>query len=186
MTFVRFAGCNAPTLGLDCVAWCDTDYSWDAEDARDLSPQEVMTSLPRSGLRRVCLTGGEPLLQGEEFAHLVTLLQESGRAVHVETNGTLDLPGRALPDWVTVSPKPPRYTVSSGLSAALSEIKVVVGEAFRVEVVEALSRAHPGAAVCLQPEWSRLSLSGAVAASAVMAHPDWRLSIQLHKVLGIR
>ncbi|MHB9150583.1 MAG: 7-carboxy-7-deazaguanine synthase QueE [Thermoleophilia bacterium] len=185
MTFVRFAGCNAPTLGLDCVAWCDTDYSWDAEDARDMSPQEVIIALPGSGLRRVCLTGGEPLLQGEEFADLVTLLQGSGRVVHVETNGTLDIPGGALPDWVTVSPKPPRYAISSGLREALSEIKVVVGAAFQVNVVEELSRAHPGAVVCLQPEWSSLTRSAAAAVSAVMAHPDWRLSIQLHKVLGI-
>lgn len=185
MTFVRFAGCNALTLGLGCVAWCDTDYSWHAEDAQDMSPHEVMIALPRLGLRRVCLTGGEPLLQGEEFSDLVTLLQDSGRVVHVETNGTLDIPGCALPDWVTVSPKPPLYAVSSGLREALSEIKVVVDAAFQVDVVEELSRTHPGAVVCLQPEWSKLSVSAAAAVSAVMAHPDWRLSIQLHKVLEI-
>jgi len=185
MTFVRFSGCNAHELGLGCVAWCDTDYSWDADSGRDMSSVKVAATLPLSGLPRVCLTGGEPLLQGEEFADLVTLLQDAGRLVHVETNGTLDLPGGARPDWVTVSPKPPAYAVSPGLGGVLHEIKVVVDETFRADAVEELARAHPTAVVSIQPEWSRFDQTAAVAVSAVMAHPDWRLSLQVHKVLGI-
>jgi organic radical activating enzyme len=187
MTFIRLAGCNAQELGLGCVRWCDTAYSWDTENGRELSPTEVTVALPPSNIRRVCVTGGEPLLQDEEFAELVTLLQHSGRLVHVETNGTLDLPPGVRPDWVTVSPKPPRYSVSSGLIGVVSEIKVVVDDTvFRTEVVEALCEMHPTAVVSLQPEWTSFERTAAAAAAAVMTHPDWRLSLQLHKVLGMR
>jgi len=184
--FVRFAGCNAADLGLGCTAWCDTEHSWDPEGGHEMSPAEVAAALASSALRRVCLTGGEPLLQGEEFALLVTLLQDRGLTVHVETNGTLDLPGGVRPGWVTVSPKPPHYVVSPGLTGAVDEIKVVVDEAFRADVVEGLSRDHPTAVVSLQPEWSRFRETAAEATAAAMAHPDWRVSLQLHKVLGIR
>jgi 7-carboxy-7-deazaguanine synthase len=187
MTFIRLAGCNAQELGLGCVRWCDTVHSWDAESGAEMSASEVTAALPQSNLRRVCLTGGEPLLQDKEFAELVTLLQESRRLVHVETNGTLDLPSGVRPDWVTVSPKPPHYSVSPGLKGVLSEIKVVVDDIpFRADTVEALSLVHPTAVVSLQPEWSRFEQTAAAAAAAVMAHPDWRLSLQLHKVMGMR
>ena len=133
MTFIRLAGCNAQELGLGCVRWCDTVGSWDAENGREMSPTEVSVALPPSSIRRVCVTGGEPLLQDEEFAELVTVLQHSGRLVHVETNGTLDLPPGVRLDWVTVSPKPPRYSVSPGLIGVASEIKVVVDDTdFRI------------------------------------------------------
>ena len=86
-----------------------------------------------------------------------------------------------------MSPKPPRYSVSPGLIGVVSEIKVVVDETvFRTDVVEALSRLHPTAVVCLQPEWTSFEQTAAAAAAAVMTHPDWRLSLQLHKVLGLR
>ena len=187
MTFIRLAGCNAQELGLGCVTWCDTVCSWDAENGREMSPTELILALPPSNIPRVCVTGGEPLLQNEEFAELVTLLQRSGRLVHVETNGTLDLPAGVRLDWVTVSPKPPFYAVSPGLIGVVSEIKVVVDRTpFPTEVVEALSRTHPAAVVSLQPQWTDFEQTAVVAAGAVMAHPDWRLSLQLHKVLGMR
>lgn len=186
MTFVRFAGCNAPSLGLGCLDWCDTAHSWDREGGDDLSVSGVLDAVRDGGLPRVCLTGGEHLLQGEEFAELVLLLQLEGHAVHVETNGTLAIPGVVRPDWVTVSPKPPDYHVAEGLHGVVDELKLVVDADFRVGVAEDLAAAHPTAAVCLQPECSRFEANAATAVAAVMAHPGWKLSLQLHRLLGLR
>ena len=121
MTFVRLAGCNAPALGLACVRWCDTPDSWDAVGGVELSVAEVAAQVR---LPRVCLTGGEPLMQPVELAELIEVLHEQGRRVHLETNGTLppalaaggaeapDCRKGATPDWVAVSPKPPHYGVA--------------------------------------------------------------------------
>ncbi len=115
MTFVRLAGCNAPELGLACVEWCDTPGSWRREDGTDLEVSEVILQVR---LPRVCLTGGEPLLQKEGVARLAAEARGLGMKVHLETNGTIAPPapgpwapdGRAF-DWATVSPKPPDYEV---------------------------------------------------------------------------
>ena len=63
---------------------------------------------------------------------------------------------------------------------------MVVDGGFRVEVAESLSAAHPGAAMCLQPEAGGGAESVSTAVSAVLAHPSWRLSVQLHTLLGLR
>lgn len=186
MSFVRFAGCNAPHLGLGCLEWCDTAGSWDVDAGDILSAEAVLRAVREGGLPRVCLTGGEPLLQGEGFAELVGLLQAEGVTVHVETNGTLAAPGGVRPDWVTVSPKPPDYRVAEGLRESVDELKFVVSGDFRVEAAEELAAAHPEAQVCLQPEYSRFEDSAPAAVAAVMAHPDWRLSLQIHRLLGLR
>ncbi|MBU2601437.1 MAG: 7-carboxy-7-deazaguanine synthase QueE [Actinobacteria bacterium] len=185
MTFVRFAGCNASDLRLGCLAWCDTPQSWRADGGVETDSAQIVERVLRGGLGRVCLTGGEPLLQGEHLARLIERLQDAGVLVHVETNGTLPPPGATRPDWVTVSPKPPDYVIVGGLCGMVDELKVVVDQDFQVAWVEALAAEHPSAAVCLQPEASRLAETGKVAADAVLAHPGWRLSIQLHRVLGI-
>lgn len=186
MTFVRFAGCNVSDLRLGCLAWCDTPQSWRADGGVETDPAEIVERVLHGGLGRVCLTGGEPLLQGEHIAALIGHLKDAGVLVHVETNGTLPLPGAFRPDWVTVSPKPPDYLIDDGLRGIVDELKVVVDQDFLAARVEMLAADHPSAAVCLQPEASLLAQTGAVATAAVLAHPGWRLSVQLHRVLGIR
>ncbi len=183
MTFVRLAGCNGPELGLGCVRWCDTPESWAPESGEALAVTEILTMVR---LPRVCVTGGEPLIQAAELRALVAALHSAGRRVHLETNGTLALPTGAKPDWVTVSPKPPDYGVSSWLAGNVDELKFVVDDAFEPEIAETLSRRFPHAAVCLQPESGGGEQARARAVHEVMSHPTWRLSLQLHKVLGLR
>ena len=193
MTFVRLAGCNAATVGLACVRWCDTAQSWAPGAGRDAAIDEVAASVR---LPRVCVTGGEPLLQAEALRLLVGRLQARGVVVHLETNGTLPLPAPPSFDWVTVSPKPPAYWVDPSFSGRLDEVKVVVDADFveaansgasgvTLATVEALAAAHPQVVVCLQPEAGRGEEGVRAAVELVMAHPAWRLSLQLHKVLGI-
>lgn len=187
MTFVRLAGCNAADLDLDCLAWCDTPESWDSTAGESIDVASLAAS---ARLPRVCLTGGEPLLQGPPVAEFVSRLHQTGKKVHLETNGSLD-PVCDF-DWVVVSPKPPGYAVADGWLGRIDELKFVVGSGFDAKIVERMATQHPEATACLQPlgaVGSRdLPLGGQVelAISLVMDHPTWRLSLQTHKLLDVR
>jgi 7-carboxy-7-deazaguanine synthase len=215
MTFVRLAGCNAPELGLDCVRWCDTRASWDPEAGREM---EAVAIVAEVRLPRLCLTGGEPLLQIEGVRELVSCAHQRGVRVHLETNGTVDPAvggasaglapgagrsaggapadmGRAeggpaddgpLFDWAVVSPKPPGYLIASGWTGQVDELKLVADERLEAATAERLASAHPGAIVSIQPEYGLGARSVNWAVELVMSHPEWRLSLQMHKFLGIR
>jgi 7-carboxy-7-deazaguanine synthase len=197
MTFVRLAGCNAPGLGLGCTRWCDTRDSWDPEGGEALPIDEIVR---RGGLPRLCLTGGEPLLQVEGVTELLAEAHRRGIRVHLETNGTVDPPSdaRAGFDWVTLSPKPPGYAISRGWTGRVDELKLVVDEALDAATAERVAATHPEAVISIQPRYSvgRVGAhtagahpdqaSAELAVALVMGHPEWRLSLQLHKSLGIR
>jgi 7-carboxy-7-deazaguanine synthase len=89
--FVRTSGCN-----LTCN-WCDTKYSWEPGEER--SVKDVMEEVRSHGVKRVCISGGEPMLQAEEVTALVAALEKEGFEVLVETNGSIDL------DEVTRGPR---------------------------------------------------------------------------------
>ena len=93
MVFVRFSGCNL------CCPFCDTSHGAFTE----MSADEILSAVRSAGgaCRRICLTGGEPSLQLDE--PLVRLLKAEGYLLHVETNGTRELPEGL--DWITLSPK---------------------------------------------------------------------------------
>ena len=116
-SFVRLGGCN-----LSC-SWCDTPYTWDGsrfdlrQELTSLSADEILKQLPApAGL--VVLTGGEPLLYAKKPAFLELLLgiRSMGRAVHIETNGSIR-PRRHVAEAVdvfVVSPKLPNARLSTG------------------------------------------------------------------------
>jgi 7-carboxy-7-deazaguanine synthase len=213
MTFVRLAGCNAPELGLDCVRWCDTPGSWEREAGEDLSVAEI---LERAHFPRICLTGGEPLLQAEGVAGLVAEAHRRGMRVHLETNGTvapLGADDESPFDWVVVSPKSPAHTIAPEWDGLVDELKLVVNEGTGAAAAERLAAEHPEAIISIQPVWEGPSGGGGGALGGeapaegapgpegrrppgetsesravrlVMEHPDWRLSLQTHKYLGIR
>ena len=89
------------------------------------------------------------------------------------------------PDWVVLSPKPPCFVTASGWHGAVDELKLVADEFLDNEQAERLSVSNPGAIVYVQPEWGggRVALDRAIA--LVMSHPVWRLSAQVHRLLGL-
>ncbi|MFA6591951.1 MAG: 7-carboxy-7-deazaguanine synthase QueE [Bacteroidales bacterium] len=158
MVFIRFSGCN-----LKC-SFCDTDHSKHIE----LSVGEIINEARKIGgeCHRVCLTGGEPSLQISE--KLIAALHENGYKIHIETNGTTDLPAGI--DWITVSPKTEHIALKEA-----DELKLVYqGE----DVSEWES--FPASCHYLQPCSCQNTKE---TTEYVLAHPKWQLSLQTHKYL---
>ena len=184
--FVRFSGCN-----LRCP-WCDTEFEGYTEMSADDIIAEMLDLYDIPNIRRkMCvLTGGEPALQADTT--LIDALHAAGFYVCIETNGTRALPNGV--DWITCSPK-------EGTKLALKqvdEVKVVFTGTYDPEVWRTQLKAEHW---MLQPlrytgEW--LMTSGIdeweddandnldETVRYILAHPFWRLSVQLHKIAGLR
>ena len=177
MVFVRLSGCN-----LQCP-FCDTDH---AEFTAMSASTIVEVALEAgSGCRRICLTGGEPSLQADE--ELISAFHAAGFMVHMETNGTREVPAGV--DWVTLSPKnqvPGLKGAGTVVLKKADEVKLV----FAPGVDPAAWASFPATWHFLQPcdvadpvrnrEILRLTVE------YIQLHPSWRLSLQTHKFLGIR
>jgi 7-carboxy-7-deazaguanine synthase (Cx14CxxC type) len=188
--FLRFAGCNlwsgreADRAGAVC-RFCDTDFvGTDGPGGGSFATAErlaaaVLAAWPSNGSRRarrlVVCTGGEPLLQLDEA--LVGALHRLGFEVAVETNGTLPLPAGL--DWVCVSPKAgAELVVTAG-----QELKLVVPQAeIEPRQFQDLAFDH----FLLQPmAGDHIARNTQLALDYCLAHPQWRLSLQTHKILRI-
>jgi organic radical activating enzyme len=166
-TFVRLSRCN-----LRCH-FCDTEFDRYAE--MDLA--EIAAEVARHPAEWVCFTGGEPL--GQHLAALAAKLKSAGYQLHIETNGVVapDPALFALIDHWTVSPK--GYPIVEGF-AHITELKYVVGKAFREDRVEEDRADH----IYLQPESSEPRYVQK-ALEILSRHPRWRLSTRVHKTLGL-
>ena len=188
--FCRFAGCNLwtgrePDRASAICTFCDTDFVGIGRDGGQFATAEeladaVAACWPDAGegglTRFVVCTGGEPLLQLDDAA--IDALHRRGFTVAVETNGTRPLP-RGL-DWVCVSPKSGAPLVVRGGD----ELKLVYPQhGAGPERFGHLEFRH----FLLQPMDgpARTANTGA-AMQYCLDHPQWRLSLQTHKALGIR
>jgi 7-carboxy-7-deazaguanine synthase (Cx14CxxC type) len=185
--FLRFARCNLwsghERDRADAVCrFCDTDFvGTDGpgggvfRGADALAAHVAATWGARRDHRFVVCTGGEPALQLD--ADLVAALHAEGFEVAVETNGTLPLPPGI--DWVCVSPKAgTELVVTSG-----DELKVVwPQEGIDLATFEALDFDH----LLLSPmDGTDRAAATAATVATCLERPQWRLSLQTHKVLGI-
>jgi len=187
--FLRFAGCNLwsgrekDRAAAQC-RFCDTDFvGTDGEgggkfrSADALSQHvEALWGEGRRDDRLVVITGGEPMLQLDE--ELVEALHERGFRVAVETNGTL--PALAGLDWICVSPKAGTDVVQR----QGNELKLVwPQEGIDPVELEAWSFDH----FLVQPmDCAESEAAFKAAVRLAMDRPKWRLSLQTHKILGLR
>lgn len=175
--FLRFAVCN-----LACT-WCDTDFAPDG--ATRLGAAEIverLVALDVHGSRMVVVTGGEPTLHWD--AELADALRAADFRVHMESNGTR---APAAPvDWLTVSPKPQFHDKETLVELAPDECKVVVDDTVDDAVLAGYEARYPRAARFLQPCMdARHDHHLRRTLELVARHPRWRLSVQLHKILGV-
>ena len=188
--FLRFSGCNlwtgreADRETATCT-FCDTDFVGTGPDGGKFADAEalaraVVARWPWSQMRGarplVVCTGGEPLLQLDDA--LVAALHDAGFEVAIETNGTQRAP-RGI-DWICVSPK-----ADTALSlTAGNELKLVFPQpAAMPERFEHLDFRY----FFLQPmDGPERDRNTQLAIEYCLAHPRWRLSMQTHKLVGIR
>lgn len=181
--FIRLAGCR-----VGC-SWCDTKVSWPAgqHPSRPLAALvQESQSAAAAGAAFVVITGGEPL--HHDLGPLCSALAVVGLPLHLETSGVDPLSGRF--DWITLSPKAHKPPLPANLQRC-DELKVVVHSPADLAFAEAMAAAAtarpagPAPALLLQPGWD--SAEGqALAIRHVRQHPQWRLSLQSHKLLGVR
>jgi len=187
--FCRFAGCNLwsgreEDRASAACDFCDTDFVGTGgmgggkfADSRALADAiERAWPAARRDHRFVVCTGGEPLLQLDPAA--IAALHRRGFRIAIETNGTLAAPAGI--DWVCVSPK---ADVALALVTG-DELKLVFPQPKAPpERFEALAFDH----FFLQPmDGPARAANTREAIDYCLAHPRWRLSLQSHKIIGIR
>ena len=185
--FCRFSGCNLwsgreEDRSRAVCQFCDTDFVGVGPDggrfatASDLADAVERAWRVDSNNRFVVCTGGEPLLQLDEIA--IDELHARGFEVAIETNGTRVAPTTI--DWVCVSPKAGAELIQrSG-----DELKLVYPQSGAPpEEFEALDFDH----FFLQPmDGPSTAENTRLAIEYCMTHPRWRLSVQTHKIVGVR
>lgn len=173
--FIRFSLCN-----LRCP-FCDTDFS----KYEEMTASDIVERVKNVGkeCRFIVLTGGEPTLQVD--SELINALHEKGYYLSMETNGTHEIP-RGI-DWVTCSPKT-AYIEKDKARVHIkeaSEIKVVFDGKHEIDTYGI----HSGN-LFLQPcdtgdkEQNKEILNHCIA--YILEHPEWRLSLQTQKIVGVR
>jgi organic radical activating enzyme len=179
VVFLRFAACNLACPG------CDTDFS--PEGARRMTAAEIvarLVALDTGRSHRVVVTGGEPTLQWD--AALSTAIRGAGFRVHMESNATRPL--AAPVDWLTVSPKPQHHPARVTLADQLpaDEVKVVVDDTVDEAVLDRYAARWRCEHYFVQP-WmdDRYDHHLARTLALIHARPRWRLSLQLHKIIGV-
>lgn len=180
--FLRFAGCNLRCTKSDAGFLCDTDHAVTAELER---PDQVVEAARWADVSRcgcVILTGGEPLLQ-VDLPLLVALADAGYHHVGLETNGTVAIPAEMRPwfGWVSCSPK--RHAAIALESA--NEVRIVLGMGDVPPKQSTLPKANH---YILSPASKGSALDQAAVdwcLSYAMKHPEWRVSMQLHKVWRI-
>ena len=157
--FIRFSGCN-----LRCP-FCDTRH----EEGTLMSDEQLIEALAAYPCRMVILTGGEPSLWIDEA--LIERLHQAGKYICIETNGTHPLPNGI--DWVTCSPK-------EGAPVVLTHID-------EVQVVYAGQPLAPYAALPAPPHFLPpcAGQNTDEVVRYILTHPEWRLSLQTHKLIHI-
>ena len=177
MTFIRLYGCNMVPL----CSWCDTPQ--DPGNYTERSIEEIVNQVEDDW---VCITGGEPTIH-KNLRKLVSRLQEKGYYVALETNGLNIAP---YANWICVSPKsdwPLRFNLSIS-----NEIKLLVGSGM-YDVEEVLTQVHEGEwhsgwhnKTSLLPIWDDNYKDNLARAIELCQKYQVRLTVQLHKYLGVR
>ena len=186
--FIRFAGCN-----LRC-SFCDTEF----DTYREMTDDEIITAIKDYPARFVVLTGGEPTLQVDEA--FVDLLHQHGFEVAMESNGTRPAPKNL--DWLTVSPKLCRGERREERGERLpDELKVIFDEdttpeSFLPPLIPELCSPTRSLSSLLSPllylqpcdtgdaERNATIINKCI--DYIKEHPQWRLSLQTHKLIGFK
>jgi organic radical activating enzyme len=173
--FIRLGGCD-----VHCP-WCDQKESWSQANHPFLSCQILSKQVVETQPSIIIITGGEPLMH--DLYPLTEELHSTGIPIHLETSGAYPLSGEF--NWITFSPKPYKLPHES-IYPHVKELKVVIGTPEDLEWAEAEAEKVPPEVIkYLQPEWHSKK-SQKLVYNHVLKHPQWRVSLQTHKFIGVR
>ena len=173
--FIRFGRCN-----LRCE-WCDTDF----DTYQEMSVIDILGGVLKFDCKNVIFTGGEPMLN--DLWPLARPLKRRGFHLSVESNGTVEVP-EGLLDWICISPKDQMYPKVAIKQRTGDELKCVyVGQPLSIYDQLKVGFDH----LFLQPcydEHESVENNGrsfGITEGVVKENPEWRLSLQTHKWMGI-
>lgn len=173
--FIRLAGCN-----VGCV-WCDVKESWDASKHKQLGIADIVNEAASYSGRMAVITGGEPLLYNLD--ELTGALHEAGFSINIETSGSAPLSGQL--DWICVSPKKFKAPLPEVMPLA-HELKIVVFNKSDFDWAEKYAaQVSPFCKLYLQPEWDNRNEMTPLIVEYIHQHPQWQLSLQTHKYIGV-
>ncbi len=173
--FVRLGGCD-----VGCI-WCDVKESWEAALHPKLAIEDIAAFIKETPAKIVVITGGEPLLH--DLTALTHELQGKGLRTHIETSGSSLLSGTW--DWITLSPKKFKAPLPEVLPYA-NELKIVIFNKYDFEWAEKYAAAVlPSCKLYLQPEWEKANVITPLIIEYIKSHPQWQLSLQIHKYINV-
>ncbi|MES2003211.1 MAG: 7-carboxy-7-deazaguanine synthase QueE [Bacteroidota bacterium] len=173
--FIRLGGCD-----VGCV-WCDVKESWDASKHPQISINAIVAEAKKYPGRLAVITGGEPLLH--QLDELTETLHKAGFETNIETSGSSPLSGHW--DWICLSPKKFKAPVPEIVPLA-DELKVVVFNKHDFAWAETYAaQVNPNCRLYLQPEWDKAPEVTPLIIDYIKAHPQWELSLQVHKYINV-
>lgn len=173
--FIRLAGCDV------YCPWCDQKETWSMKKYPLLTVENITNNITNINTKHIIITGGEPLLH--DLFSLTKILKNLGYKTHLETSGAHVFTGEF--DWVTFSPKPYKKPHES-IYNYVSELKVVIDDENDLIWAESEAQKLPiNTPKYLQPQWENPH-SQELIFNYILNHPQWRLSLQTHKFMGVR
>ena len=173
--FIRLGGCD-----VGCV-WCDVKDSWDAEKHPILTVEEIVAEAEKYPGRMAVITGGEPLMH--DCTELTQALHKKGFETNIETSGSSPMSGEW--DWICLSPKKFKAPLPEIMPLA-NELKVVVFNKSDFDWAEKhAALVSPECRLYLQPEWDKASTVTPMIIVYIEDHPQWELSLQIHKYINV-
>ncbi|MEO7922503.1 MAG: 7-carboxy-7-deazaguanine synthase QueE [Chitinophagaceae bacterium] len=173
--FIRLGGCD-----VGCV-WCDVKDSWDEKKHPLFKIEDLIFKIAETPAKLVVITGGEPLMHNLD--ELTDALHAAGLKTNIETSGAHPLSGSW--DWICLSPKKFKAPLP-GILPFANELKVVIfnksdfdwAEKYAAEVATSCK-------LYLQPEWDKAAQVTPLIIDYIKAHPQWELSLQIHKYIHV-
>ena len=171
--FIRIGGCD-----VGCH-WCDVKESWDHEKHQIVGVDDIVSKI--SGTNLVIITGGEPLMW--DMTVLTKKIKKNKMVVHLETSGAYNLSGNW--DWICLSPKKQKLPKKEIYEIA-NELKIIIYNKHDLEfALEESKKVSEKCKLFLQPEWARFEKNKSLIFDFIKKNPNWNLSLQLHKFMGI-
>jgi organic radical activating enzyme len=173
--FIRLAGCD-----VGCV-WCDVKESWDKNMYPPQSINQIISGAVEFPGRMAVITGGEPSMY--DLTKLTEALHGKGFSTHIETSGSHPLSGAW--EWICLSPKKFKPPLPDILKKA-NELKIIIFNKSDFAWAEKYSAlVSPNCKLYLQPEWTRAATVTPFIIDYIKLHPNWELSLQIHKYINV-